>query len=184
MSLNKACQKSLQEKSCIRLELQEPSGDSHLGVVLAVQRKFIVIQTVNAMEFDGFYVLQKQFIREYRQSHFEACQDSILKHNRQFNDLAVNHWLIECKKLIDVISKLKERDLWPGIEAIYNKGRDTAYYQGPIQEVQQKSLEIAGYDAAGNWEQSYDIEFSDLMSIDIGSRYCQHFNRYMRETHR
>ena len=180
-SLNKTCRKSLQEKSCIRLELQKPSEDSYLGIVLAVQRKHIVIQSVSSLEFDGYLILPKQFVQNFRQSEFESCQDAILKANGQIKNLAEDHWLTECSRLSQVILKLSERDVWPGIEAIFNKGRDTAYYQGPIVETHQKHFEIACYDAAGKWEQTYELAYSDIMSIEIESHYCQHFNRYMKE---
>ena len=36
------------------------------------------------------------------------------------------------------------------------------------------------YDATGKWERVCRLRWEELFRVDFDSRYCNHFNRYMR----
>jgi hypothetical protein len=92
-------------------------------------------------------------------------------------------WLNRCESLVDVLRELQQRDIWPGIEIVWedDEGPESAYYLGPVVYVEDELFGIHCYDGVGEWEEVYEIEFGDLFKISIDDSYTKHFNAYMRE---
>lgn len=107
--------------------------------------------------------------------------DSILKHNGESKKLIKKHWILGCKTLREILLKLKLKEIWPGVEILCKERTESAFFLGPIVNTDNTCCEIASYDAAGQWGQSDKIAYSEIMRIDIGSNYCEHFNQYMKD---
>ena len=43
-------------------------------------------------------------------------------------------WLNRCESLVDVLKELQQRDVWPGIEIVWDDDdeRESAFYVGPV----------------------------------------------------
>jgi hypothetical protein len=74
---------------------------------------------------------------------------------------------------------LMKRSIWPGIEMLFSDG-STAFYLGPVRSVSEIGFVSKCYDAAGKWEKDYSLRWSEIFRIEVGSRYCRHFNHYMQ----
>ena len=61
-----------------------------------------------------------------------------------------------------------------------NKQKDYFLYLGSITKFGDHSFWIRSYDADGKWEKQFEISFSEVFRIEFGSRYCNHFNDYMK----
>jgi len=53
-------------------------------------------------------------------------------------------------------------------------------FVGPITAIEKKSFQIYCYDATGNWEDVYDIDYGNVFRIEFNSKYLSYFNDYMR----
>lgn len=181
MSLTKKYQKSLQEKWCIRLNTLHPDGDAYDGVVTHIKRSFIVLKVSRDFEFDGIMVFPKKFIKGYRDGKFEQCENEILRENGEIPKCQSPDWLDLCDSLPQVIAEMKQRDIWPGIEILFNDKSENAFYIGPITQLAGDKFFLNCYDAAGQWEKDYKLTYSEIFRIEFDTKYCTHFNNYMRK---
>ena len=69
-------------------------------------------------------------------------------------------------------------NIWPGVEILFNE--KAAFYTGPITRITDDSFSIKCYDAAGKWEKVYELSYEEVFRLEFDSRYCNHFNAYMR----
>ena len=180
MGLRAKLQKSINEQWCMRFKTQHPDGDKFDGVVTQIEHDFIVLREIADFEFDGAIVFPKKGITGYRDGKYDTCCNHILRQNGAIDQLSAPSWLKNCSTIPDVLSEIARRDIWPGVEALLDNGTDSALYIGPILEVGATSFKLESYDAAGGWENVYELEYDDVFKIELDSRYCNHFNAYMR----
>jgi hypothetical protein len=180
MNLERKYKKSLDEQWCLRLKTDHPDGDTFDGVITQISKDFVVICQEEAFEFDGIVILPKKFITGCRDNKFERCGNEILRMNGALKKCRMPQWLNGCESLPDILAALKERDIWPGIEAIFGKKPTNAFYLGPVTGIAADRFSIKCYDAAGNWEKDYWLKYKRIFKIEIDSQYCRHFNKYMR----
>ena len=183
MSLAAKFRKSLEEKSLIRFRTNHPDGDHVTGIVTANQRDFVVVREAYELSFDGILVLPKRTLTGYRDSKFERCANRIVRHAGEIRKARSPVWLNRCETLVDVLNEFQQRDVWPGVEIVWDgeEERESAFYVGPVVYVEEDLFGIHCYDGVGAWEDVYEIEFDDLFKITIEDSYTKHFNGYMRE---
>jgi hypothetical protein len=127
-------------------------------------------------------ILPKRVVKGYRDNRFEECCNQILRQNGAIKKAHAPRWLDECDSLPAVLAEIQRRDIWPGLEIVFDDGRESAFYLGPIIELGKESLWLNGYDAAGKWEKVYKLVYAEIFRIEFDSKYCNHFNRYMKMT--
>ena len=171
--------KSLEGRWSMRFKTRHPDGDNYDGVILHIGEQFVVMREERDFEFDGLIVLPKKVVRGVRDGEFERCANEILRHNGELARLKVPSWIGRCATISDILVTAAKRRIWPGIEMLFNDG-STAFYLGPIESVSGEGFETRCYDAAGKWEKRYSLRWEEIFRVEIGSRYCTHFNKYMR----
>jgi len=172
-------EKSLAEKWCMRFKTAHPDGDNYDGIITHIKRDFIVLREEDDFEVDGLIGLPKRFVKGVRDGKYDRCVNEILRENTELKKLRPARWLNSCETFPRVFAGLKRRDIWPGVETVDGE-KKAAFYLGPITEVTDDGFSIAGYDAAGKWEGIYDLSYSEVFRVEFDSRYCKHFNAYMR----
>jgi len=180
MNLTSRYRKSLEQKWALRFKTIHPDGDDCDGVVTHIKSDFIVIKEVGDFEFDGVVILPKQVVKGYRDNKYDNCRNEILRQNGQIGKLKTPKWLDNRGSIVDVLSAIQKRDIWPAVEMLHNEGKTSALYIGPIEGVYEDSFYLKCYDAAGKWEKSYYLTIANIFRIEFDSKYCRHFNRYMR----
>ncbi len=182
MSLIAAYKKSFNNKRLIRFRTKHPEGDSFgfYGIVLEEKDSYIILAQERDFEFDGLVLLPKKVIKGYRDSKFEDCSNKIIRHNKAINKLNLPKWLTQCHEIQDVLKEIKDRDIWPIIEIIFDHGKESALYIGPISDVNNNIFNICGYDAAGKWGKICKLNVDEIFKIEINSLYAKHFNHFMR----
>jgi len=176
MSLSKKYDKSLANKSIIRLKTIHPDGDTLDGVVVHKSRNYIVIARLYDFEFDGFVLLPKKVIKGYRDGHFEECFSKIIRHNGEIKKIEPPKWLEKCISIKSILQFLQAHNIWPAIELLSY----SSLYLGKITDVRKDAASIYCYDAKGEWEVEYKIPYRKIFKIEFESKYCTHFNNYMR----
>ena len=73
------------------------------------------------------------------------------------------------------------RDIWPGVEIVYNIYTESAFYIGPITRTADDHFFLKHYDADGKWDKEYRIEYDLVFKIELDSNYINRFNMYMRK---
>ncbi len=180
MTIAQKYQKSKDECLSLRLKTSRPDGDAYDGFVVEIKRRFIVLETVNDLEIDGIMVFPKRFIKGYRDGKFEKCNNQILRDNNQIERLQSPSWLAQCNSIRDVLEELKRRDIWPAVEIVFNDGEDSGFYLGPVVLIDKDIFELINFSADGEWDQVYEIEYGEVFRIEFNSKYCNHFNAFMR----
>lgn len=178
-SLEPFFHKSLDDRWFMRFRTRHPEGDDYDAVILHVAQQFVIMREVDDFEFDGIIVLPKKFIRGVRDGKFERCANEILRQNGELKRLKVPSWIAGCATIKDLLTTLMKRSTWPAIEMLFDDG-STALYLGPVESVSVEGFKTQCYDAAGEWENGYWFRWDELFRIEFDSRYCKHFNRYMR----
>jgi hypothetical protein len=178
-SLEPCYRKSLDERWSMRFKTRHPDGDNYDGVIVHLGQQFVVIREQTDFEFDGIIVLPKRVVRGVRDGEFERCANEILRQNGALGHLKVPLWVRRCVTMWDILESLMKRSIWPGIEILFGDG-STAFYLGPIESISKDGFETKCYDAAGEWEDQYSFRWKEIFKVEIASKYCTHFNRYMR----
>jgi hypothetical protein len=181
MSIAGKYRKSLDEKWCLRFKTRHPDGDSYDGVVTQIKRDFIVLREAIDFDFDGIIILPKKFIKGYRDGRYEQCYNEILRENGILRKTYSPKWLIACETLPEVMEELRKRDIWPGVEIIFNGDSETAFYLGPVTSATDDYFYLKSYDAAGKWEKEYKLAYDEIFMIELDSSYCNRFNTHMRK---
>ena len=162
----------------MRFRTRHPDGDNYDGVVIHIARDFIVLREERDLEFDGMVLLRKSALRGVRNARFEACTNDILHEARTSNRVQAPKWVTKCTTVEAFLVALMKRSIWPGIEMLFGDG-STAFYLGPVKSVSADGFVTKCYDAAGKWEKDYTLRWNEIFRIEVGSRYCRQFNRYM-----
>jgi hypothetical protein len=172
---------SQKNRSIIRLHYQNESDEDYDGIVLHATNKIVVLACAKDFEFDGYQVLLRDRIQGYRNSKFEKCHTQILSQNKQLNKLRVPKWVSNIDDTDSVIKGMTKYGIWPAIESVHNS--ESAFYIGPITSVSEDRFTLYCYDATGKWEKEYEFGFDDVIRIEWASKYCKHFNNYMKAAH-
>jgi hypothetical protein len=180
MSLKRKYRKSFDKKWCLRFKTRHPDGDKYDGVVTQIESEFIVLREEEDFDFDGIIILPKRFIKGYRDGKYDQCCNEILRENNALRKCHSPRWLKGCGTLPDVITELKRRDVWPGIETMFDDNSETAFYIGPITRTANECFYLRCYDAAGKWEKEYELEYDKIFRVEFDSKYCNRFNAHMR----
>jgi hypothetical protein len=116
----------------VRFRMRHPDGDNYDGVVAQIKPGFIVLSEERDFEFDGTLILAKKFIKGCRDGKHERCENEILRENSALRKCRSPRWLDRCETLFDVATQLMKRDIWPGVEIIFDKNtaRISAAYAG------------------------------------------------------
>lgn len=180
MSLKQKCEKSLNEKWCMRFKTTHSDGYNYDGIVTHIKPNFIAIREEVDFELDGVIIFPKRSIKGFRDDVYDECCNQILRHNGALKKLRPLRWLDSCETIPQIISVMMRRDIWPGIETRSERKDEWAFYIGPITALGSKQFALWCYDPAGRWEKEYTISYSEIFRIELDSRYCNHFNEYMK----
>lgn len=180
MAFEKKFGKSLKNKWCLRIETAHPDEDAYDGVVIYDKTDFVALREEKDFEFDGVVIIQKKFVKGIRDANFEKCINKILRHNGEIEKISAPEWINGCESIKELFASIKRRDIWAGIEIVFNKQTDSAFYLGPITRVGAKDFFIKCYDAEGEWEKEYELSYDEVFRVEFDSKYCNHFNKYMR----
>lgn len=176
--MNKHLSESKNRKRLIRIRAKDPDKMNIDGIVLEDTRSFVTLLKVADFEPDGIVVVPKKWIKGIQDGEFEVCANEVIRFSGMLERGELFEWPSNLTSLADVFAYLKERDIWPAIEIVYNG--DSALYVGPITEISKRWLRVYCYDAIGQWEKEYEIEFAEIFRIEIESRYTRHFNAFMK----
>jgi hypothetical protein len=180
MSIAEKYRKSLDEKWCLRFKTRHPDGDIYDGIVTQIKSGFIVLREEEDFDFDGIIILPKKYVKGYRDGEYDQCCNEILRESGVLRKARSPSWLDAYETLPEVIRKLKRRDIWPGVEIVFNGDSETAFYIGPITRTADDYFYLRCYDAAGKWEKEYKLTYDEIFRFEIDSKYCNKFNAYMR----
>lgn len=180
MSLATKYRKSIEQRWVIRLKTIHPAGSAFEGVVLHNGRNFVVLAEMDQLEFNGLVVLPKRVISGCRDGVFERVSNQIVRDNGALKRLKLPAWLGACNTLREVLGAVQRKGIWPAVEILYHEDKYSALYLGPLTRISGTRLWQHCYDAAGEWEKEYAYTEYEVFRIELQSRYCRHFNRYMK----
>ena len=172
---------SLKNRSIIRLHYQAETEEEYDGIVVQATKRVVVLACEKDFESDGYQVLLRNRIKGYRNSKFEKCCTQIMEQNSQLEKIRPPKWVYDIEDIESVVKKMKKHGIWPAIETIYNS--ESAFYIGPITSLSPELFKLYCYDAAGKWEKEYEFGFDDVIRIEWASKYCKHFNKFMKMAH-
>jgi len=181
MKITDKLRESLDRRWCVRLKTRHPDGDRIDGVVIRLTKTLVMLHEVDDFEFDGFVVMPKRFVAGVRDGKLEVCGNAILRENGALQSCRSPGWLETCDTLFDVFAAMRRRDVWPIVETIAKSGKRTEFHIGPITAIHDEHFHLHGYDAMGEWEGHSKLHFEDVFKVQFESRYCEHFNAYMRK---
>ena len=176
--MRNALQKSLDQKWCIHFSTSHPDGDAYDGVVLHFAKSIVVVHEFRDFVADGILVFPKKSVASIRDGNLEVCENQILRGSGEIKSVKRIAWLKNIDTIKDLLSGLSQRKIWPAIEQL--KEGESALFVGSITAIEKKSFTIYCYDAAGNWEDAYDIDYGNVFRIEFNSKYLNYFNDYMR----
>ncbi len=184
MKIADTYKKSLNEKWLIRFKTNHPDGDYYDGIVLKETESFIVLAPELDFEFDGIYILAKKYIKGYRDGKFEECCNKIIRFNGQIKKIKLPVWLNQCNKIEDVFRGIKRHNIWPLVEILFNKNKESDFYIGSIVGGNDKEFGIRSYDSTGEWEKEYVLNYDEVLRIGFNDRYSKNFNRFVKNNER
>lgn len=170
---------SKDKKHTIRMHTKHPDEETYDGVVLGLSNSLVVFQDTSEFAFEGVSIMPRKWLTKIRDGDFEETYDKVLRHHGELKKLNRKKWVNELTSVKAAIAAIQAKGIWPSIEA-YDGKNDTAMFLGPITEVQSSKFTIYAYDANGNWEQEYDIKYSEVYCIQLFNQYTDRFNEYVK----
>lgn len=180
MELKLIYKKSFTKKWLVRLKTKHPDGDAYDGIVLKETKSFVVLALEKDFEFYSICILAKKYIRSFRDGKFEKCFNKILRFNGQIRKLKLPRWLSRCEEIENVFRAMKRRNIWPIVEILFNKNKRSDFYIGSIVGGNDKEVGIRSYNAAGDWEKEYVLNYNEILRIEFNDKYSKHFNNFMK----
>ena len=180
MNFEKKINKSLENKWCVCFKTSHPDKDALDGVVICNKSEFIALREEVDFEFEGVVIIPKRFIKKVRDGKYDKCCNEIIRQNGEIEKINAPNWIDSCDNLNQLFTSLKQYEIWAGIEIVFDKEKKSAFYIGPITRVGAKNFYIKCYDAAGKWEKEYKLSYKEIFKIEFDSRYCNHFNNFMK----
>jgi hypothetical protein len=180
MSLASQYKKSLENRWVTRLETSLPDGETYNGVVTQSHRHIVAMRELRDFNFDGVIILPKKIVTGFRDGEFEECTNAIVRESGEIRKAKSPRWLDSCSSIKAVLHSLHARNIWPAVESLFADGTETALYLGPIVETGEQSFKFHCYDAAGKWDQVYELAYAAICRIEIDSLYTNAFNSYMK----
>ncbi len=180
MSFERKYKKSLDEQWCMRFETAHPDNDNYDGVITQIKSDYVVLREEYSFEFDGVIILPKRVIKKIRDGKYDKCCNEIIRCNGAIKKLHTPKWLDNCETIHQVVNELKRRKIWIAVEILFDKETNSALYLGPIINIIDSHFSIKCYDAAGKWEKEYQIDYDEIFRIEFDSKYCNHFNAFMK----
>jgi hypothetical protein len=167
---------SKRDRSIVRIE--PAHGASVDGIVLLNGKTLVALHVVEDFEDDGAAVIPKAAVESVRRGPYERCATAICRTTLRRGDAKRFQWLTTVRTLSDVVRYLHAHDIWPAVKVVYEDR--TLAYLGKVTKQSATSFSMWCYDAAGSWEREYELEYGEVVKIEIDSRYLRHFNRYMK----
>lgn len=164
----------------MRFKTRHPDGDNYDGIVIDIKPSLVVISEVDDFELDGTIVLPKRSVKGFRDGEYEKCCNEILRANGQLKKLRPIRWLAASKTIPEALQLIRRRGVWPGIETLPKQEDEWAFYIGPITSLEKNTFSIMNYDATGRWECEYQLKYDEVFRIEFDSKYCNHFNAFMK----
>jgi hypothetical protein len=180
MSFENKFKKSLTKQWSMRFETTHPENDNYDGVIIHIKEDFVILAQQNDFEFDGIIILPKKFIKNIRDGKYDKCCNQIMRFNGEIQKLTTPDWLDSCDTIYQILETMKAQDIWGAVEIIFGQEAESAFYIGPITEVNNEQFSLKCYDATGKWEKEYHLSFNEIFKIEINSKYCNNFNAFMR----
>ena len=180
MGLSTKYRKSMEHKWVIRLKTIHPREKNFEGVVLHNGRNYIVLAEVDQFEFNGLLILPKRVLAGCRDGASEEVANQNVRMNGALQRIKLPTWLGACGTLREALAAVDCKRIWPAVEILYNDNRFSALYLGPITRISGTRIWQRCYDAAGEWEREYEYNEREVFRVELQSRYCRHFNRYMK----
>jgi hypothetical protein len=176
--MKKALDAIASSRRAIRIRTKHPDGTVLAGFILRNARSFLVIQEVTSFELDGIIILPKRWLRGICNGKNERGLNSVLQNVMNVASVSIDSAYGKLDTVAEILAHLKAESIWPAIEVVYK--REASIYIGPITTVSEKAFKVYCYDAAGEWEKEYELEYSEIFKIEIDSKYVRHFNEYMK----
>jgi hypothetical protein len=162
----------------ILIRTKPPDATEFQGIVLANTETFVIIQQITDFEANGIVVIAKKWIESVRNGKFEKCANEILRSTVPSESSPRAAPYLGASSWEEIVAALQAADIWPAVEVIY-KG-EPSFYIGPVTAVSKDSFKLYCYDAAGQWEKEYELDYDEVFKIEIDSKYVKRFNEYMR----
>jgi hypothetical protein len=175
--IEKAFKKSLEKKWCLRFNTNHPDKDAYDLVVIHIGKLIVVAREFRDFESGGIIAFPRKSLTSVRDGDFEICENQILRRSGEIKKAKSIKWLNNINTIRDLVCALSKRKLWPAVEQV--RSGDFALFVGPIFHIEDKVFEVYCYDAAGNWEGGYGINFKNVFKIEFDSKYLNYFNGYM-----
>lgn len=176
--------RSLDYQWCVRFVtdiLDSDSAESTVidGIVAHIGEDFFALWQESDFEIDGMFFLRPWLIRDIRDDEHDECCNNILRQNGQIERLRLPDWLGECELLSEALQAMMSNDVWPAM--VHGDETENLYYIGSILSVSAETICVKCYDAIGNWGGEFELDVERLLRIDLDTRYCKHFNNYIRD---
>jgi hypothetical protein len=169
---------SKRERSIVRIEPFHAGSNRIDGIVLVNRESFVALQVIEDFEDDGAAVIPKGTVESVRRGPFERCATAVYQKTPTRREAKRFKWLTTLRTLPDVVRYLQAHDLWPAVKIADED--ETIVYVGKVTKLSDASFAMWCYDAAGEWEREYEVEYDEVIKVEIDSRYLRHFNRYMK----
>ena len=181
MKLAEVYKKSLKKKWLVRLKTKYPDNGAYNGVVLKETKDFVVLCVEYDLEWNGMLILAKKFISGFRDGKFEKTLNAILHHSGQIRKVSLPKWLVKCETFEDVFKNCLKRKVWPCVEILFKERKlKSAFFVGKVINGNENQVFFQSYDATGEWEKEWVIEFKEILSVGFNDSYTTHFNAFMR----
>lgn len=177
-TVNRDLNASQREQSIVRIETSTPDSTGIEGIVLANTKALVAVYEIAGFEGDGATVFSRSAVKSVRRGKFERCATAVMGAAGGLAGLKRFAWLATVESLEDVVRALHARDTWPAVEVAFK--RKTVLYVGKVVEASDDAFRMHCYDAAGAWEDEYELTYAEIVKVEIESRYLTHFNSYMK----
>lgn len=178
--MNNTISNSISNKWHVQIQTNLPSRENYNGIIIKDINGFLIFHEFFDFQYNGIMFINKNRIKSIRDNDFEVLANKMIRFNKEILKCKRINWVNQIKSTKDIIGLLMKKNIWPGIEII-DKKKKSSFYVGPITRLNKINFGLYCYDAKGNWESEYRLNYNEIYRILVFDPYTHWFNKYMKK---
>ena len=163
----------------IKIERYVSHSDANIfGVLLAKSENFLHMAETDEFIFNGEVIIRTDDFDSIRRDDIDIRYKEILTKEGKLGKNKPKKTAVDLTSWKSIFKDLKSKDIHAIVEC--ENLTDPTFTIGPIEKVNNKSVELRYYDAVGQLEEkTWKIKFKDITTVKFNDRYSKTFRKYL-----
>lgn len=177
---NTLLDKYCSEKSLIKIYRSVTEGEANIyGIILKRSASFLHLKENDDFNLEGEVIIKMDHFDSIRYNDYDRTSEKILIKENQLNKSKLKRTKIDLNSWKSIFSNLMEKDIHVIVEC--ENLEDPTFTIGPIEKINNKSVEIRYYDPNGKLDKKLTkLKYKHITLIKFNDNYSKTFRKYLK----